>query len=108
MKILLLSFLSLFLLGSCAQHHKKDGEHHHHNCTKSCSMHSDKGEVFNKHCAMSVSMGDMHVAGKKEFSIVHAGETYYFSSKEKMEVFQENIEENISKARKFWITAGQR
>jgi YHS domain-containing protein len=108
MKLLLLSFLSLFLLGSCAHHHKKDGAHHHHKCTKSCSMHSDKGEAFNKHCAMSVSMGDMHVAGKKEWKLEHAGETYYFSSKEKMENFNQHLEQNISKARDFWTTAGQR
>jgi len=102
MKFLLLPILSLFLLGSCAHNHKKTGEHHHHKCTKSCDMHSDKGEAFNKHCAMSISMGDMHVAGKKDFKIDHAGETYYFSTKEKMQKFKSNLKENISKARIFW------
>ncbi len=107
MKLFLLSILSLFLFSSCAHHHKSDGGHHHHKCEKNCEMHSDNGEVFNKHCAMSLAMGDSHVAGNEDYKIIHHGETYYFSSEEKMNKFKENIEQNIERANRFW-TAGDR
>jgi hypothetical protein len=73
MKVLLISIFSIFVATSCSHHHKDLGGHHHHKCKmKSCSMESIKRKPFNKHCAMSVSMGDMHVEGKKEFALDHA------------------------------------
>lgn len=103
MKILILSTLSLFLLGSCAHHHKDLGGHHHHKCKmKNCSMEKMKGKAFNKHCAMSVSMGDMHVEGQEDYKFVHGGETYYFSSEKKMKTFKANLETNLQQAQEHW------
>ena len=106
MKIILISILSMFIFSSCAHHHKKEGGHHHHKCSmKNCSMKKVEGEAFNKHCAMSISMGDMHVEGKKDYKIEHGGETYYFSTKEKMETFQVNLDKNIEEAQRHWSSS---
>lgn len=103
MKILFISILGVLFLSSCAHHHKDAGGHHHHKCKmKSCSMKSMNGEAFSKHCAMSVSMGDMHIEGKKDYKFEHGGETYYFSSKDKMFKFKKNIEKNLTRARDNW------
>ncbi len=108
MKLFIVSSLSLFLLSSCSHHHKQDGGHHHHKCMQSCEMHSKKGEAFNKHCAMSMAMGDIHVAGSEDYKIVHGGETYYFSTKEKMIEFRKNINKNIQRANRFWTVGDKR
>jgi YHS domain-containing protein len=71
-------------------------------------MHSKKHEAFNKHCAMSVSEGDMNVAGMKEYTFEHGGETYYFSSKKKMQTFKEDIAQNLSKAGYFWAPTNKK
>jgi YHS domain-containing protein len=71
-------------------------------------MHSDKGEVFNKHCAMSLAMGNADVIGEKDLKINHEGEIYYFSTEEKMKTFKNNIKENISNARSNWSAALER
>jgi len=109
MKVLFISILGVLFLSSCAHHHKEAGGHHHHKCKmKSCSMMSKDGAIFKNHCAMSVSMGDMHVEGKKDFKIEHGGETYYFSSKEKMIHFKKNIEKNLTRARDNWADFDRR
>lgn len=103
MKLLLVSVLSVFFLSSCAHHHKDAGGHHHHKCKmKSCSMDKKDNAVFKKHCAMSVSMGDMHIEGKKEYMLEHGGETYYFSTKQKKITFKKNLEKNVERARERW------
>ena len=108
-KLLLVSVLGILFLSSCAHHHKDAGGHHHHKCKmKSCSMMSKDGAVFSKHCAMSVSMGDIHVEGKKEYMLEHGGETYYFSTKEKMKTFEKNVEINIQRAKDHWNHIGER
>jgi len=41
-------------------------------------MNSSKGEIFNKHCAMTVSLGDMNTAGKFQNIFEYGGDIYYF------------------------------
>lgn len=96
----------LFLMvvtASCAHHHDKTGHHHHKDkkCDETCKMHNSK-EMFEKHCALSVSEGDAHVHGSEEFKLKHGGKTYFFSSKEKMAQFEANLEENIKQANANW------
>lgn len=107
MKSLLLMTTFLFLFGSCAHHHAKK-PHHHHECTKSCKLHKD-GTAYEKHCAQSVSEGDVHIMGKEEFRIDHGGQTYYFSSKKKMKAFKKDLKKNVESANKQWTErAGSR
>ena len=87
MKLLLLIFFLIGLVG-CSHHHKKP-EHHHHQ--------------FNKKCAYEVSQNHLDVEGKEEFQITHAGEKYFFSSAEKMQKFQAALDENIKASRKNWM-----
>lgn len=109
MKILILSILSVLILSSCASNKMADGDHHHHKCKmKNCDMNKLKGDAFSKHCAMSLSMGDSHVAGKKEYNIKHNGQTYYFSTEAKMNKFNDNLEDNITRAREHWSAAERR
>ena len=81
---LVITFLSLV---ACSHHHNKI-EHHHH--------------PFNKKCAYEVSQNHLNVEGKEEFSILHDKETYYFSSAEKMQKFQSDINANISRSKENW------
>jgi YHS domain-containing protein len=104
MKSVLMIILSTFLLVSCAHSDMKSAKH---SCQKTCKMHGEKGEAFNKHCAMAVSRGNMSVAGKNEYKLEHKGETYYFSSKAMMEEFNKDKELNISKAKEFWVVPSQ-
>jgi YHS domain-containing protein len=101
MKILLLISLVAFTV-SCAHHHKEYAHHDH-----SKEFHK-KGKMFNKHCAMSVSEGDNHVKGNEDFVYDHGGMKYYFSSKAKMNKFKQNIEKNISNAKKNWSVGDRR
>lgn len=105
MKSLVLTLSLLFTLVSCS-HHKND-PHHHHKCEKSCKLHKD-GKAYGKMCAMSVSMGDTHVKGKEDYKLEHDGQTYYFSSKAKMENFKKNIKANIKAANEIWLRASSR
>lgn len=108
MKLLLIVILSAFFLVSCAHHHKDIEHHHHKNCDKNCKLHHEKGEMFDKHCAQSVSEGDLHVKGSDEFKLKHGGKVYYFSTKDKLKKFKEHIEENTKMARKNWDLGSSR
>jgi YHS domain-containing protein len=70
-------------------------------------MHGEKGEAFNKHCAMAVSKGNMNVKGSMDYKLVHNGETYYFASKKAMNEFSKDKESNIEKAKDFWVVPSQ-
>lgn len=89
----LLLLIPLFFMFSCAHHHK--GTAHHH-------------DALEKHCAYSVSEGDMHTMGKDEFTFEHGGETYYFSSEEKREKFKKNLSHRILNAKNKWENRNQR
>lgn len=102
MKLFLTMTLGVFFLFSCAHHHKDVEHHHHKNCKKNCSMKHNSKAMFKNHCAQSVSEGDLHVPGKKEYSLSHSGETYYFSTEEKKKTFVKHIEENTKRAQKNW------
>lgn len=104
-------FACVFLLASCSSNQKKHvakGEGHHHHVKKeveycdkkSCSL--GQCQMYEKHCALSVSHGDMHVKGKDEYKLTHKGHTYYFSSEEKKKEFQKGVDENIKAANKNW------
>ena len=90
---LILFVLVLLTSISCAHHHN-DVKHHHHE--------------FDKKCAYEVSQNHFDVEGKEEFKIKHEGETYYFSSAEKMKEFQSNINENVKKSKSNWKTRRHR
>ena len=100
-------FISVMILAigltGCAHHHKKTAHHHHkkEKCGENCKMRKQEAQ-FDKHCALSVSERDPHVHGKDEFRLKHGGKVYFFSSEENLNKFQENLEENISKANKNW------
>ena len=109
MKIILLSILSLMLFSSCAHRFNQSTKsNHHHTCGKNCQMYSHKGEIFNKHCALSVANGKLDVLGRDEYKIEHAGDIYNFSSKENMEEFQLHLNENIYRAKTQWSVATER
>ena len=108
MKLLLTTILGVFFLSSCAHHHKGSAHHHHDNCNKNCSMEHNSKAMFKEHCAQSVSEGDLHVQGKKEFSLSHSGDTYYFSTEEKMKKFEAHIEKHIKSARKNWESSSSK
>lgn len=104
MKLLLITILSVFFLASCAHHHRDMEHHHHKRCDKNCKQYHDKGEMFDMFCAQSVSEGDLHVKGNKDYKLEHGGETYYFSSKKKMNKFKDNVKTNSERARRNWET----
>lgn len=87
MKILI-GFILTFFLTSCAHHHNKTKHHHH---------------AYEKQCAYSVSHGDLKTEGFPEHKIEHGGKVYYFSSKDKMNSFKRDIDENIKKADNEWL-----
>lgn len=89
-------FVVLLLSTACARHHESSG-HHHHAKEKAAAA-----PKYNSVCAESLAEGDGHVMGKKEFSLEHGGEIYYFSSKEKMKKFESNLTENIKRAEENW------
>lgn len=86
MKLLKLIILTLTVLTfvSCSHHHNKE-EHHHH--------------AFNKLCAYEVSLNHFDVAGNENYKIEHEGETYFFSSEEKMNKFKKDLQSNVRSAR---------
>lgn len=88
---LLLIGISLTFLISCAHHHDRP-EHHHH--------------AYNKKCAYSIVHNDMDTVGKDEFKIEHKDVTYYFSTKEKLDLFEKELEKNIKKANRIWGDRG--
>ena len=104
MKLLLSITLSMFFLASCAHHHNESSHHHHKKCNENCKLHKQKSGMFDKHCAQSISEGDLHVKGTDDYKLEHGAQTYYFSSKEKMIKFKKNIDANANKARKNWET----
>ena len=71
------TFIFITLLISCSHTHNNFG-HHQHRCFKNCKMNSSKGEIFNKHCAMTVSLGDMNTGGKFQNIFEYGGDIYYF------------------------------
>lgn len=102
MKILLASLI--VFISSCSHHHKNKDHHHHDKkdlCSK-CEEHNHKNDMYKKNCAHSVLEGSTHVPGKEEYKLKHGGRTYYFSSKEKMDSFEANLEENVKKANERW------
>lgn len=100
MKIILTFVLSAFFIVSCSHHHK-DVEHHHHKCDDQCKLHKGKA-MFEKHCAQSVSEGDMHVLGAEEYKLEHSGEIYYFSSEEKLKKFKRHLKKHTKAAKRNW------
>ncbi len=94
--------LMLLTLFSCAHHHEGSDHHHHEGKANYTKSPKDMKVMYDKKCACSVMEGDKHVAGKEEFQLEHGGRFYYFSSKEKMDKFKENLTENIEKADKNW------
>ena len=106
MKLLLITLLSAFFLASCAHHHKDVEHHHHKSCDKNCKLHHEKGEMFDKHCAQSISEGDLHVKGSDDFKIKHDGHVYYFSSEEKLQKFKMDSEASTKRAQKNWQVGG--
>ena len=94
--------IMLLTLFSCARHHEKSAHHHDQEGSTDSKNSVKLNPKYDKECACSVMEGDKHVAGKEEFKLEHAGDLYYFSTKEKMEKFKENLTENISKADKNW------
>ncbi len=100
-KILLLT-MTMGLISSCSHHHAKEA-HHHHDCAENCSKDKKSPEdKFQHKCAESIAEGDIHIEGKEEFKIEHAGRVYYFSSKQKMDKFSKNLEKNVEIATKNW------
>jgi YHS domain-containing protein len=101
-KIFSLSALLLFV--SCASNRPEEArDHHYHACKmEKCKM-KHKCEKYGKKCAASVAHGDFHVEGKEDFMLTHEGHNYYFSSKEKMDKFNKNLDKNISKANEQWL-----
>lgn len=91
--------IMLLAIISCSHHHKEPDHHHHENC-KSCLQ--KPRAAFNKKCAHSVMEGDVHIDGKEEYTLVHEGKKYYFSSQEKMESFKAHLDEHVSRAREAW------
>lgn len=106
MKFLLATVLGVFFLSSCAHHHKDVEHHHHKSCNENCKTHHEKGEMFDRHCAQSISEGDLHVKGKDDYKIKHGGQVYYFSTKDKLQKFKKNIEASSKRARKNWDVGG--
>lgn len=100
MKLILFLLTTLLLTLSCSHHHK-DASHHHHECKEDCKIHAYKA-MFDKHCAQSVSEGDMHIMGSDEYKITHGGEIYYFSSEKKLEDFKKHIDEKSKEAKNNW------
>lgn len=105
----------LVIASACASGGRDAATHHHHmtECSdggcqtleqecekKSCSL--DGCKMYEGQCAYSVSRGNGKVKGKKEHKLVHDGHVYYFSSEEKMQIFKEDVEENVSRADKNW------
>lgn len=77
-------FCMVLTLGACAHHHNKE-EHHHH--------------AFNKLCAYEVSQDHFETQGNEKYQVTHEGETYYFSTEEKMNEFKADIKANSAKAK---------
>ena len=67
-------------------------------------MTKNAADQFERKCAYSLSEGDAHTEGKEEYKLEHGGKVYFFSSKEKKAKFQENLNENIEKAKTNWIS----
>jgi YHS domain-containing protein len=87
--------LFMGMAASCSHHHKEP-EHHHH------AENTAKGEsvAFKGKCPYAIMNGDLHTKGTEEYSLVHDGETYYFSSKENLDKFKKDFNSNISKAKR--------
>jgi YHS domain-containing protein len=108
MKKILTILASTFLLGSCAHHHKDVEHHHHKSCDVNCKVFHAKGEMFEKHCAQSISEGDLHVKGTEDFKLNHSGQVYYFSSEQKLDKFKKHLELNAVNAQKNWDASSLR
>ncbi len=106
MKVLFISLIFSLFFSSCAHHHNKVG-HHHHDCKENCQV-DHKNEMFNKYCALSIAEGDTHVKGSDDYKLVHAGQTYYFSSQEKLQRFKNNLDSNAKTAQEKWRFSRQR
>lgn len=89
MKLLILTVLSLFVLTTCAFNEKI------------------KGKAYNKHCAMSVSEDDINVEGDRDCKLKHNGKIFYFSSRKKMEEFEEELKNNVSDEEEIWSVMGR-
>ena len=74
-----------------------------HRDTSAAQQQTDAKEIaFEGHCANSVCHDDMKTLGKKEFSMEHAGKTYYFSSAKARDAFKVDMLNNINSAQKNW------
>ncbi|MFT6633951.1 MAG: YHS domain-containing protein [Bacteriovoracaceae bacterium] len=96
MKFLTILIFAIFV-SSCAHHHK-DSKHHHHE--KSI----ENQVAFKKQCAYSVSQNEYHTKGNEHFKLEHHGVVYYFSNKQNMYKFSNDLKKNIAKANKSWST----
>lgn len=108
MTVLLLSVMSIFLMSSCAHHHKELAHHDHNQHGKKSKVEQKTGDMFDKNCAYSVSEGDVHVKGRADFTLEHGGETYYFSTMDKLMKFKMNLNKSISSAQRNWAMATER
>ena len=86
MKELFLTMCLMFFT-SCTHHHEKPKHHHH---------------AYEQTCAHGVLNNDFKLKGKKEFSLKHAGTTYYFHSLKRKQAFEQNLRENIRQANDNW------
>ena len=103
------AYLFAFFLTISCSHHHKDKAHHHHDDKAACESCAKKTQAaFDKKCAHAVMEGDEHVEGKEEFTLSHGGRKYYFSTKERMNEFQSNLDQNINKANKNWMDGPHR
>lgn len=91
--------LALLIGASACSHHHKAPDHHHHSAT---NVKPDDSVAFDGNCPYAVMEGDLHTHGKEEFKLEHGGETYYFSSQDKLEKFKKDLPKNLSAARKKW------
>lgn len=96
-------FLSaLLVFGACATKKESAKPSHHHSCKMEKCETNHRCEMFGKKCAMSVAEGNMKVEGKDEYSLVHKGHRYFFSTKDKMEEFRKDADKNAKKAEMNW------
>lgn len=99
MRLLLVILFSVFFLFSCSHHsNKNDG--------KIVKSSKNEREMFNKHCALSISEGILHVKGNDKHKLKRDGRVYYFSSEKKLKKFKANLESNIKKAHENWKVDG--
>jgi YHS domain-containing protein len=107
MKLLILTVLSLLFLITCARNQKMASDYQGKCMMKKCENEKLQGDAFNKHCTMPVSDDDINVEGDRECKLKHDGKIFYFSSRKKMEEFEEELKENVSDEDEIWSVMGR-